>query len=279
MENRSGIGIRAGAALLFALAVLLGRPAVAQPADAFLADAVAGAHRSSASKARDAYRHPVELLGFFGLKPDMTVVEIWPDTGWFAEILAPAMRERGRYVAAQYPLEHPTTTPGNRAARLAFDAMLAANPAVYDRVVKSELAVPDRMAMLPAGTADMVLTFRSVHVWAARKVEDAMFRSAYEALKPGGVFGVTDHRAPEGWSRDRQVTSGYMSESFVIAVAQKAGFRLAARSEMNANPRDTRDYPKGVWALPPTLAYGDQDRARYLSIGESDRMALKFIKP
>ncbi len=209
----------------------------------------------------------------------MAVVEMWPDTGWFAEILAPALRERGRYVAAQYPLQHVTTTSGNRAARIAFDAMLAANPAVYDRVAKSELAVPDRLAMVPAGTADIVLSFRSVHVWAARRVEDAMFRAAFDALKPGGVFGVTDHRAPEGWSREKQVASGYVSESFVIAAAQKAGFRLAGRSELNANPRDTKDYPKGVWALPPTLAYGDQDRARFLAIGESDRMALKFVKP
>jgi predicted methyltransferase len=273
------IGVRFGAALILALFASIGRPVVAQPADAFLADAIAGAHRSEANKARDGYRHPAELLGFLGLRPDMTVVEMWPDTGWFAEILAPALRERGRYVAAQYPLQHATTTTGNRAARIAFDAMLAANPAVYDRVAKSELAVPDRLAMVPTGTADMVLSFRSVHVWAARRVEDAMFRTAFDALKAGGVFGVTDHRAPEGWSREKQVASGYVSESFVVAAAQKAGFRLAGRSEMNANPRDTKDYPKGVWALPPTLAYGDQDRARFLAIGESDRMALKFVKP
>ena len=273
------IGARFGATLILALFAAIGRPVVAQSADTFLADAIAGAHRSAANTARDGYRHPAELLDFLGLRPDMTVVEMWPDSGWFAEILAPALRERGRYVAAQYPLQHATTTSGNRAARIAFDTMLAANPAVYDRVAKSELAVPDRLAMVPAGTADMVLSFRSVHVWAARRVEDAMFRAAFDALKPGGVFGVTDHRAPEGWSREKQVASGYVSESFVIGAAQKAGFRLAGRSEMNANPRDTKDYPKGVWALPPTLAYGDHDRARFLAIGESDRMALKFVKP
>jgi predicted methyltransferase len=265
------------------LATLVCLAPVAAPAqssaEAVLDAAIAGPQRSGVNKARDVYRHPKEVLLFFGFKPDMTVVEIWPDTGWFSEILAPALRQRGRYVAAQYPLEHRTTTPANRAARVAFDAMVAANPAAYDQVVSSDLAVPDRLAMVPPGSADLVLSFRSVHVWMARKYEDAMFKAAYDALKPGGVFGVTDHRAPEGWSREKQVGSGYVTESFVIAAAQKAGFRLAGTSELKANPRDTKDYPKGVWALPPALAYGDQDRAKYLAIGESDRMVIKFIKP
>jgi predicted methyltransferase len=265
------------------LATLVCLAPVAAPAqssaEAVLDAAIAGPQRSGVNKARDVYRHPKEVLLFFGFKPDMTVVEIWPDTGWFSEILAPALRQRGRYVAAQYPLEHRTTTPANRAARVAFDAMVAANPAAYDQVVSSDLAVPDRLAMVPPGSADLVLSFRSVHVWMARKYEDAMFKAAYDALKPGGVFGVTDHRAPEGWSREKQVGSGYVTESFVIAGAQKAGFRLAGTSELKANPRDTKDYPKGVWALPPALAYGDQDRAKYLAIGESDRMVIKFIKP
>jgi predicted methyltransferase len=265
------------------LATLVCLAPVAAPAqssaEAVLDAAIAGPQRSGVNKARDVYRHPKEVLLFFGFKPDMTVVEIWPDTGWFSEILAPALRQRGRYVAAQYPLEHRTTTPANRAARVAFDAMVTANPAAYDQVVSSDLAVPDRLAMVPPGSADLVLSFRSVHVWMARKYEDAMFKAAYDALKPGGVFGVTDHRAPEGWSREKQVGSGYVTESFVIAAAQKAGFRLAGTSELKANPRDTKDYPKGVWALPPALAYGDQDRAKYLAIGESDRMVIKFIKP
>ena len=248
-------------------------------AEAALDAAIAGPHRSAENKARDVYRSPKEVLLFFGFKPDMTVVEIWPDSGWFAEILAPALRQSGTYVAAQYPLEHPSTSRGNRAARVGFDAELKANPAVYGKVVSSDFAVPDRLAMAPPGTTDMVLSFRSAHVWAYRKVEDQMFKAAFDALKPGGVLGVTDHRAPEGWSREKQVNSGYLTENFVIAAAQKAGFKLAGKSEVSANPKDTKDYGKGVWALPPSLSYGEQDRAKYLAIGESDRMVLKFVKP
>ena len=241
--------------------------------------AIAGSQRSAVNKARDVYRHPKETLLFFGFKPDFTVVEIWPDTGWFAEILAPALRERGRYIAAQYALNHRTSTSGRREARTVFEAKLKDRPASYDRVVLSELAQPDRLAMAPPGTADMVLSFRSVHVWAYGGYEDEIFKAVFDALKPGGVFGVTDHRAPEDWSRRKQVNSGYLSEAFVIAAAQKAGFRLDGKSEVSANPKDTKEYAKGVWALPPSLAYGDSEREKYLAIGESDRMVLKFVKP
>ena len=255
-------------------------PAPAQAAaDGALDAAIAGSQRSAANKARDVYRHPKQVLLFFGFKPDMTVVEIWPDTGWFAEILAPALRERGRYVAAQYALNHRTSTSDRREVRAAFEAKLKTEPASYDRVVLSELAQPDRLAMVPPGTADMVLSFRSVHVWAYGGYEDEMFKAVFDALKPGGVFGVTDHRAPADWSRRKQVNAGYMSEAFVIAAAQKAGLRLDGKSEVKANPKDTKEYSKGVWALPPSLAYGDADREKYLAIGESDRMVLKFVKP
>lgn len=247
--------------------------------DSLLDSAIAGAHRSAANKARDVHRRPRETLLFLGIKPGMTVVEMWPDSGWFAEVLAPALRDGGRYVAAQYPQEHATTNAGRRAARQAFDAKLKASPGVYDKVVVSDLAAPDRLAMVPPGTADMVLSFRSVHVWAFRGYDDGMFKAAFDALKPGGILGVEDHRAPEGTPKQKQVDSGYMTESYVIAAAQKAGFKLDARSEINANPRDTKDYAKGVWALPPSFAYGEQERAKYLAIGESDRMTLRFVKP
>ena len=268
-------------AALFALFATCGiLPLQAQVAvDSLLDSAIAGTHRSAANKARDGHRRPKETLLFLGFKPGMTVAEIWPDSGWFAEILAPALRDAGRYVAAQYPLDHATTNAGRRAARQTFDAKLRANPGVYDKVVVSDLAAPDRLAMVPPGTADMVLSFRSVHVWAFRGYDDVMFRAAFDALKPGGVLGVEDHRAPEGTSKQKQVDSGYMTESYVIAAAEKAGFRLDARSEINANPRDTKDYGKGVWALPPSLAYGEQEREKYLAIGESDRMTLRFVKP
>ena len=275
------------AAMLSAFAVLLvpAAPAHAQvPAapltpQSALDAAIAGSQRSAANKARDVYRHPKETMLFFGFKPEMTVVEIWPDAGWFAEILAPALRERGRYIAAQYALNHRTSTSGRREARAVFETKLKADPASYDRVVLSELAQPDRLAMVPPGTADMVLSFRSAHVWAYGGYEDEMFKAAFDALKPGGVLGVTDHRAPEDWSRRKQVNSGYLSEALVIAAAQKAGFRLDSKSEVSANPKDTKEYSKGVWALPPSLAYGDADRDKYLAIGESDRMVLKFVKP
>lgn len=249
------------------------------PIETLLDGAIAGAHRSSANKARDGHRHPRETLLAMGFKPGMTVVEIWPDAGWFTEILAPALRDNGRFVAAHYPLEHSSTNRSQRASRVAFEAMLKADPAVYGKVEMSDLATPDRLAMIPPGTADLVLSFRSVHVWAYRGTDDVMFKAAFDALKPGGFLGVEDHRAIEGTSRQKQVNSGYMTESYVIAAAEKAGFKLDAKSEVNANPRDTKDYGKGVWALPPSLSYAEQDRTKYLAIGESDRMTLRFIKP
>lgn len=268
------------ALLLALLAVCLPLPLLAQtPMETLLDGAIAGAHRSSANRARDVHRHPKETLLFMGLKPGMTVAEIWPDSGWFTEILAPALRDSGRYVAAQYPLDHPATNRGQRATRVAFDAKLKANPALYGKAVTSDLATPDRLAMVPPGSADLVLSFRSVHVWTYRGVDDLMFKAAFDALKPGGFLGVEDHRAVEGTSKQAQVNSGYMTESYVIAAAEKAGFKLDAKSEINANPRDTKDYGKGVWALPPSLSYGETDRAKYQAIGESDRMTLRFIKP
>ena len=255
-------------------------PLAAQvPIETLLDGAITGSHRSAANQARDVHRHPRETLLAMGLKPGMTVVEIWPDAGWFTEVVAPALRDHGRYVAAHFPLEHASTNRGQRASRVAFEAMLKANPAVYGKVEMSDLATPDRLAMAPPGTADLVLSFRSVHVWAFRGVEDLMFKAAFEALKPGGLLGVEDHRALEGTSRQNQVASGYLTESYVIAAAVKAGFKLDAKSEVNANPRDTKDYGKGVWALPPSLSYGEVDRAKYLAIGESDRMTLRFVKP
>ena len=247
--------------------------------EALLDSAIAGTHRSSANKARDVHRHPKETLLAMGLRPGMTVVEIWPDAGWFTEIVAPALRDNGRYVAAHYPLEHASTNRSQRESRVAFEAMLKGTPAAYGKAEISDLATPDRLAVAPPGTADLVLSFRSVHVWAYRGTDDIMFKAAFDALKPGGFLGVEDHRAIEGTSKQKQVNSGYMTESYVIAAAEKAGFKLDAKSEVNANPRDTKDYGKGVWALPPSLSYGEQDRAKYLAIGESDRMTLRFIKP
>lgn len=240
--------------------------------------ALAGEHRSAANRARDAYRHPQETLLFFGLRPDMHVVEIWPGGGWYTEVLAPVLRERGRLYAAHFRANEKAPRY-QRDSRVAFAAKLASRPDLYDRVVVSELDLPAHATIAPPGSVDLVLTFRNVHNWAAAGADEAAFRAFFAALGPGGVLGVVEHRAPDGTPLEVMRETGYMSEAYVIALAEKAGFRLAGRSEINANPRDTRDHPRGVWTLPPTLRLGDQDRAKYLAIGESDRMTLRFVKP
>jgi predicted methyltransferase len=161
----------------------------------------------------------------------------------------------------------------------AFKAMLAANPALYDRVVLTELGPPDSVAVAPAGSADAVLTFRNMHNWMGHGNDVKVMQAAFAALKPGGVLGVVEHRAAAGATPEQVKDSGYMTEEMVIKAAEAAGFVLEAKSEINANPRDTRDHPKGVWTLPPSLALGDTDREKYLAIGESDRMTLRFRKP
>lgn len=242
-------------------------------------DAVlAGDQRSAENRARDVYRHPAETLAFFGLKPDMTVVELWPGGGWYTEILAPYLRDDGKLYAAHFAAN--SDIEYFRKGLDAFKAKLAANPAVYDRVVVTELAPPTGLAIAPPGSADMVLTFRNVHNWLKPEGNEVnVMKAAFAALKPGGVLGIVEHRAAAGTSREQSIESGYMSEAMVIEAARAAGFVLEQSSEINANPRDTHDHPKGVWTLPPRLALGEQDRAKYLEIGESDRMTLRFRKP
>ncbi len=208
----------------------------------------------------------------------MTVVEIWPGAkGWYTAILAPYLRGEGTFYAAQFPPDSDIDFY-TRALTL-FKANLAKHPALYDRTRITHLYPPAYSDIAPANTVDRVLTFRNVHNWAKAGKAEAVFASFFKALKPGGILGVVEHRAPEGRSLDAQIESGYMTESYVIAQAEKAGFRLAEQSEMNANPRDSADHPAGVWTLPPSLRLGDKDREKYLAIGESDRMTLKFVKP
>jgi len=250
-------------------------------ADAGLRAAITGDHRTPAFTARDAYRHPHATLKFFGIQPQFTVVEIWPGGGWYTEILAPYLRERGKLYAAQFP--EATAVAYYRELREGFLAKLAAAPDSYDRLEVTEFLPPEHLDIAPAGSADLVLTFRNVHNWTMRGGGEARtlaaFRAFHRALKPGGVLGVVDHRLPPDRPLADQEESGYLREDFVIGVAAEAGFELAARSEMNANPRDSADHPRGVWSLPPSLRGGDEDRERYLAIGESDRMTLKFVKP
>jgi predicted methyltransferase len=267
----------AGASLSFATPVLAG--AGGADVGSLLDQLLAGSHRDPANAARDRYRHPRETLLFFGIKPDMTVVEVWPSAGWWTEILAPLLKDDGRYYAAYFATSWEKTPDYLKQREKAFDQMLAARPDLYGKTVKTYLLAPGFVDAAPKGSADMVLTFRNVHNWAKAGNADAMFKVFYDVLKPGGVLGVKDHRAKPGTSFEDQIKSGYMTEEYVMQTAQKAGFKFAAKSEINANPKDSKDYPDGVWTLPPTLLLGDKDKAKYLAIGESDRMTLKFVKP
>ncbi len=241
--------------------------------------AIAGAHRDPANAARDKFRHPKDTLLFFGLQPDMSVVEIWPSGGWYAEILAPVLRDGGRYYAAGYDKQAEGQPAYRARTQEAFEKKLAADPGVYDQVIVTRLAPPAATEIAPPGSADMVLTFRNTHTFLRADQGEAMFGVFYKALKPGGILGVVQHRARPGTSLETMKKSGYVTEEQVIKLAKRAGFVLAGRSEINANPKDSADYAEGVWTLPPSLRLKDKDKEKYLAIGESDRMTLKFIKP
>jgi len=243
-------------------------------------DAVlAGPQRSAENRARDVYRHPAETLAFFGLKPNQHVVEVWPGGGWYAEILAPFLRESGRYTAAAF------VTKGSEVPKWRVDMVASlrerfeAEPAVFGNPAITELGIPGSWTAAPSESADLVLTFRNVHNWLKGDYERRMFEAFYKALKPGGVLGVVEHRAKPGTPLEKMIASGYVTEALVIERAEAAGFKLDGRSEINANPKDSTDHPEGVWTLPPSLRLGDVDRGKYVAIGESDRMTLRFVKP
>ncbi len=243
-----------------------------KPTPATIEEAVSSPYRSAANIARDQYRHPVETLNFFGLKPNMTVIEITPGAGWYMEILAPLLNAQGQYIWASPKV---ITVDYVRKMVAGTQTWLAAHPELKAKTI--DFALP---ADLPVeAPVDMILTFRNVHNWTTAGTDQAAFTAFFNALKPGGVLGVVDHRAPAKSKRDPKAKSGYVREDDIIKMATKAGFKLAAKSEINANPQDTKNYPEGVWTLPPVLRLGDKDRAKYLAIGESDRMTLKFVKP
>lgn len=243
---------------------------------AALQAAINGDTRSEENKARDVYRHPLETLTFFGIEPHMTVVEISPGGGWYTEILAPFLNEKGTYIAAGYDPESESENVRKAAER--FDEKLAGNPK-YSNAKTSVFALPDKVEIAPAGSADMVLTFRSIHGFMRGGNAEAAFKAFFDALKPGGVLGLVQHRGTGEEPQDPKASKGYVNEAYIIALAEKAGFKLAAKSEVNANPKDTKDYEGGVWTLPPRLSKGDDGKDTYLAIGESDRMTLKFVKP
>ena len=267
--------------LLAAAGALALASGAAAPAggDEALAAAMAGARRSAANKARDAYRHPLQTLRFFGLQPDQTVIEIAPGGGWYTEILAPVLRDHGKLYAAHYDVLAPDASEDGKRSRANYEKKLAQDTASYGKVTLGTLPVRAFTDIAPPGGADLVLTFRNIHNWIKDGHLDDSLRAFYAVLKPGGVLGVEEHRATPGTSLEQMIATGYVTEDYVIDHARAAGFALAGRSEINANPRDNHDHPDGVWSLPPTLRGGERDRASFLAIGESDRMTLKFVKP
>jgi predicted methyltransferase len=271
---------RTHSALVLLLAAAAAANAVAAQADQEpLAAAIASPARTPKFVARDVYRHPLATLQFFKLRPNQTVVEIWPGRGWYMEILAPYLRDQGRYYAA---IEAPDVADASKEAKddaANLRQRIADDPTRFGKVIVTDLHPPQLTEICPPGTADLVLTFRNVHNWLESGTQQAQFDAFFKALKPGGVLGVVEHRAKPGVSLEQMRKSGYMDEEYVKKLAATAGFRFDAGSPVNDNPKDTKDYPEGVWTLPPTLALGDKDRAKYIAIGESDRMTLRFVKP
>ncbi|PPU23753.1 methyltransferase [Xanthomonas arboricola] len=246
--------------------------------DAALQKAIDGNWRDRVYVQRDVYRHPGQTLAFFGIKPTQTVIEITPGGGWYSEILAPYLRDKGKYVAA---VVDPAAVPEGRGrdsaqrGRDELEKKFAAKPEVYGKPSFVSY-VPKTPSFGVDNSADLVLTFRNVHNWRMAGNAEAMFTGFYKVLKPGGVLGVVEHRAKTDVPADDK--SGYVGQAQLIAMAEAAGFKLAGKSEVNANPRDTKDYAGGVWTLPPSNNHDKADDAKYKAIGESDRMTLKFVK-
>ncbi len=269
---------RLSALLLASLAVAAIAPAtvaiakLAGPHRAALAAAVASPSRTPANVQRDRYRNPAATLDFFDVKPTSTVVEIFPGGGWYSEIIAPYVINGGGTYYAAAP---------DRGLN-GFRKLTATNAALYGKARTATFPVREAGEIgVPAGTADVVVTFRNVHNWMMgdKPYADLAFKQMYAMLKPGGVLGVEEHRLGEKADISLEKKSGYVKTSSVRRMAEAAGFRFVGSSEINANPRDTKDYEKGVWTLPPTYTLQDVDRAKYAAIGESDRMTLKFVKP
>ncbi|HEV7689232.1 MAG TPA: hypothetical protein VGO52_00335 [Hyphomonadaceae bacterium] len=249
-----------------------------------LEKAVAGKWRMDAEKARDQYRHPAETLAFFGIKPTDTVVEIYPGGGWYTAILGPYLKGGGGKLYAAQP--DPASSPGAKANVDAYTAAFVQHPETYG-TIEVTIASKESPGMAPDGSADAVLTFRNIHNWMAGGYAEKIFADAYKALKPGGVLGIEEHRMPSARDQDLTASTGYVQQSYVIQLGERAGFKFEESSEINANKKDTADHPLGVWMLPPNMrapAAGSPEAAgydpeKYKAIGESDRMTLRFRKP
>ncbi len=250
-----------------------------------IAQAVAGEWRAASDRARDPWRHPAESLEFWGLAPGQTVVEFWPGAGWYTDIIAPYLAATGGKLYAA-DLQPDPADPASGAIVEAFRKKLRAKPRLYGDVEITAFG-PTSGPVAPAGSADLVLFLRNLHNWMAAGLAEKAFHDAFAALKPGGALGIEEHRADAGGVQDVLAASGYVQQAYVIAMAKEAGFVFDKASEVNANPKDTKDHPFGVWTLPPvrrSSARGEADdpnfdHAKYDAIGESDRMTLRFVKP
>ena len=237
-----------------------------------------GDHRSDKNKARNVYRHPIETLDFFGLEPSMTILEIGPGGRWYTEVIAPAMRDTGVYIAGSYDVEVEGQPKYRYRQHQALLDQIKNQPDLYGQIKVASYSPPESRSLWQENSVDMVVTFRSSHGWVREGMIDDVYSDFFKVVKPGGVLGVVQHRAPDGGDDVAWAKKGYVSEARVIRAAEKAGFVLDAKSEINANPKDLKDHDEGVWRLPPTLGLGDQDREKYIAIGESDRMTLRFRK-
>ncbi len=258
------------------------------PIEARIEQAMFGDHRSPANTARNRYRHPVGTLTFLGLEDGMTVLEIWPGGGWYTEILAPVMRLHGQFIVAGYDVDIPGQPEYRYGLQLGLMDKFSASPAVYDQVTNTAFSPPESASLGKAETVDLILTFRNTHGWISSGTVELIFAEFARVLKPGGILGLVQHRADKNADPKVSAESGYISEQAIVALARGVGLYLEARSEVNANPADTKDHDGGVWTLPPGLGLcddieGDEENAacreKYQAIGESDRMTLKFRKP
>ena len=262
----------ASAVLVTACAATSSRQGTAEA----LTGILAADYRAEENRARDRYRHPKETLLFFGIRPEMSVLEVWPEPGWYTEVIAPLVRDKGRYYAAVIAADPESKYITQRLEK--YRQKLAERPNVYDHVAVVSFPADGGDAVPPA-SVDMVVTFRNIHNWMSRGTTAQAFATMYSALRPGGVLGVVEHRGNPAVAQDPKAKSGYVNEDYAIKLIEAQGFRLVGKSQVNANPRDTKDYEQGVWTLPPTYRLGDKDHDKYAAIGESDRFTLRFVKP
>lgn len=262
----------ASAVLVAACAATSSRQTTAEA----LTGILAADYRPEESRARDRYRHPKETLLFFGIRPEMSVLEVWPEPGWYTEVIAPLVRDKGKYYAAVIAADPESKYITQRLEK--YRQKLAERPNLYDHVAVVSFPADGGDAVPPA-SVDMVVTFRNIHNWMSRGTTAQAFATMYRALRPGGVLGVVEHRGNPAVAQDPKAKSGYVNEDYAIKLIEAQGFRLVAKSQVNANPRDTKDYEQGVWTLPPTYRLGDKDHDKYAAIGESDRFTLRFVKP